>query len=241
MNLPQAARLLTAHAQRAYTLHREAGAALALGAQSAPLHLAQLAGQAECTAELATLWDAVLLEAHAVRERDLFPLADPARLVAAVRTLRTRTHDAITRAYDLTGEHPCALTRERPAAHWAARMFLLHTEVVDRPGAATASSVLTELRSRLAETSDSAPPSDERKATLELINAILERLSRMPQAARDIPANAGKILSQALAHAGFHEADITRTAVIVPLPDGRTIRIDDGGSADHAPEDHGIE
>ncbi|WP_406469819.1 hypothetical protein [Streptomyces sp. NBC_01615] len=93
MDLHNAAALLTTHAQHAYTLQREAGAALTLGTQSAPRRLARLAHHAERAVELAVLWDGVLWEAHGTGQRDLFPLADPARLVAAARTLRTLTRD----------------------------------------------------------------------------------------------------------------------------------------------------
>ncbi|MEU5524717.1 hypothetical protein ABZ759_29655 [Streptomyces sp. NPDC047860] len=104
MDLHNAAALLTTHAQHAYTLQREAGAALTLGTQSDPRRLARLAHRAERVVELAVLWDGVLWEAHGTGQRNLFPLADPARLVAAARTLRTLTRDGITRAYDLTCE-----------------------------------------------------------------------------------------------------------------------------------------
>ncbi|BBC28711.1 hypothetical protein SGFS_000020 [Streptomyces graminofaciens] len=245
MNLRDAAALLTTHAQHAYTLQREAGAALTLGTQSDPRRLARLAHRAERAVELAVLWDGVLYEAHATGQRDLFPLADPARIVAAARTLRTLTRDGITRAYDLTCEQFPDSAPESPARHWAARLFLLHTNIVDNlPGASTAPAVLAELRARLTDGSSGVRLSAGTTATLELVTALRERLGAAPVAARDIPACAGKILIRALELAAFQGCSLTtapgpgNTAVLVPLVEGWRIQIDDEGSAEHAPEDH---
>ncbi|WP_019074682.1 hypothetical protein [Streptomyces hokutonensis] len=244
MDLHDAAALLASHAQHAFTLQQRAGAALTQGIQRDPVRLARLAHQAERAVELAVLWDGVLWEAHGTHERDLFPLADPARLVAASRTLRTLTHGGITRAYDLTGYDPTrpefrALAPESPARHWAARLFLLHTNIVDHmPGAPTATAVLAELHTQL--TGEEAPAT----TALDMVTALRERLDAPPVAARDIPCRAGDILIRALEQATFHGGTLTgtggeRTAVTVPLVNGWTIRIDDQGSADHPEEDHG--
>ncbi|MGW0770727.1 hypothetical protein [Streptomyces sp. NPDC002676] len=242
MDLHNAAALLTNHAQHAYTLQREAGAALTLGAQSDPRRLARLAHRAERAVELTVLWDGVLYEAHATDQRDLFPLADPARIVAAARTLRTLTRDGITRAYDLTCEQFPDSTPESPARHWAARLFLLHTNIVDHlPGAFTALAVLAELHARLTDVRLSV----ETTAALELVTALRERRDAAPVAARDIPACAGEILIRALELAAFQGCGLTsapgpgNTAVLVPLVEGWRIQVDDEGSAGHAPEDHG--
>ncbi|MEU9395768.1 hypothetical protein AB0D86_37935 [Streptomyces sp. NPDC048324] len=245
MDLPNAAALLTTHAQHAYTLQREAGAALTLGTQSDPRRLARLAHRAERAVELAVLWDGVLWEAHGTSQRDLFPLADPARLVAAARTLRTLTRDGITRAYDLTCAEFPERTPERPAGHWAARLFLLHTNIVDHlPGAATAPAVLAELHARLSDGSSGVRLSAGTTAALELVTALREGLDAVPVAARDIPACAGEVLIRALELATFQGCSLTstgtgRTVVLVPLVDGWRIEVDDAGSAEHAPEDHG--
>ena len=244
MDLHDAAALLTSHAQHAFTRQQQAGAALTQGIQRDPARLARLAHQAERAVELAVLWDGVLWEAHATHERNLFPLADPARMVAASRTLRTLTRDGITRAYDLTGYDPTrpefrAFAAESPARHWAARLFLLHTNIADHlPGAPTAAAVLAELHAQL--TGEEAPTA----TALDLVTALRERLDAPPEAARDLPCRAGDILTRALEQAAFHEGSLTgtggeRTAVTVPLVDGWTIRIDDHGSADHPEEDHG--
>ncbi|OIJ99025.1 hypothetical protein BIV25_11000 [Streptomyces sp. MUSC 14] len=244
MDLHDAAALLTTRAQSAYTLQREAGAALTLGTQGQPRRLARLAHRAERAVELAVLWDGVLLEAHGTDQRDLFPLADPARLVGAARTLRALTHGGITRAYDLACYDPTcpefrASIPESPAQHWAARLFLLHTNLVDHlPGAPTATAVLAELHTRLTDAPAGAA------AVLDVVTALRERLDDGPAAARDIPCRAGEILIRALGLAAFHGSSLTssggsRTAVVVPLVDDWTIRIDDEGSADHPEEDHG--
>ncbi|MFJ9544135.1 hypothetical protein ACIRPX_44000 [Streptomyces sp. NPDC101225] len=245
MDVPNAAALLTTHAQHAYTLQREAGAALTRGTQSDPRRLARLAHRAERAVELAVLWDGVLWEAHGTSQRDLFPLADPARLVAAARTLRTLARDGITLAYDLTCAEFPERTPERPAGHWAARLFLLHTNIVDHlPGAATASAVLAELHARLSDGSTGVQLSAGTTAALELITALREGLDAVPVAARDIPACAREVLICGLELATFQGCSLTstgtgRTAVLVPLVDGWRIEVDDAGSAEHAPEDHG--
>ncbi|MFC8520489.1 hypothetical protein [Streptomyces sp. NPDC057257] len=251
MDLHNAAALLTTHAQHAYTLQREAGAALTRGIQGNPRRLARLAHRAERAAELAVLWDGVLYEAHATDQRDHFPLADPARIVAAARTLRTLTRDGITRAYDLTCYDPTcpefrASAPESPARHWAARLFLLHTNIVDHlPGASTAPAVLAELHAQLTDPSSGVPLSAGTTAALELVTALRERLDGAPVAARDIPACAGEILIRALELAAFQGCSLTSapgpgsTAVLVPLVEGWRILVDDGGSAEHTPEDHG--
>ncbi|MEV5850382.1 hypothetical protein AB0M32_51355 [Streptomyces sp. NPDC051985] len=246
MDLHNAAALLTTHAQHAYTLQREAGAALARNTQSDPLRIARLAHRAERAAELTVLWDGVLREAHATDQRDLFPLADPARIVAAARTLRTLTRDGITRAYDLTCQQAPDTTPESPARHWAARLFLLHTNIVDHlPGASTAPAVLAELHAQLTDGPSAIRPSAATTAALELVTTLRERLDAPPVAARDIPASAGEILIRALELAAFQGCSLTsapgpgNTAVLVPLVEGWRIQIDDGGSAEHAPEDHG--
>ncbi|MEU4884547.1 hypothetical protein AB0G19_29410 [Streptomyces althioticus] len=212
MDLPNAAALLTTHAQHAYTLQREAGAALTLGTQSDPRRLARLAHRAERAVELAVLWDGVLWEAHGTDQRDLFPLAYPARLVAAARTLRTLTRDGITRAYDLTCEEFPDRTPERAAGHWAARLFLLHTNIVDHlPGAATAPAVLAELRARLSDGSNDVRLSAGTTAALELVTTLRKGLDAAPVAARDIPACAGEILIRALKRATFQGCSLTTT------------------------------
>ncbi|MFG3267871.1 hypothetical protein [Streptomyces bobili] len=191
------------------------------------------------------LWDGVLWETHGTHNRDHFPLADPARLVAAARTLRTLTRDGITRAYDLTCEEFPDRTPERPTGHWAARLFLLHTNIVDHlPGAATAPAVLAELHARLSDGSGGVRLSAGTTAALELVTALREGLNVAPVAARDIPACAGEILIRALELATFQGCSLTststgRTAVLVPLVDGWRIEVDDAGSAGHAPEEHG--
>jgi hypothetical protein len=244
VDLHNAAAQLTAHAQHAYDLQREAGAALTLGTQSDARRLARFAHRAERAVELARLWDAVLREAHGTGQRDLFPLADPARLVTAARTVRTLTRDGITRAYDVTCEGFPDHALERPAAHWAARLFLLHTSVVDHlPGAATAPAVLAELRRRLTDGSSGVRLSAGTAAALELVTALRKNLDAEPVAARDIPASAGEILIRALELAAFRGCGLTstgtgRTAVLIPLVEG-WIEVDDAGSAEHAPEDHG--
>ncbi|WP_326757324.1 hypothetical protein OHB35_53275 [Streptomyces phaeochromogenes] len=245
MELHNAAALLTTHAQHAYTLQGEAGAALALRTKSDPRRLARLAHRAERAAELAMLWDGVLWEAHGTHNRDHFPLADPARVVAAARTLRTLTRDGITRAYDLTCAEFHDHAPERPAGHWAARLFLLHTNIVDHlPGAATAPAVLAELHARLSDGSGGIRLPAGTTAALELVTALREGLDAAPVAARDIPARSGEILIRALALATFQGCSLSstgtgRTAVLVPLVDGWKIQVDDAGSAEHAPEDHG--
>lgn len=245
MDLHNAAAQLTAHAQHAYALQRQAGAALTLGTQNDARRLARLAHRTERAVELARLWDGVLREAHGTGQRDLFPLADPARLVAAARTLRTLTRDGITRAYDVTCEEFLDHLPERPAAHWAARLFLLHTSVVDHlPGAATAPAVLAELRTRLTDGSSGVRLSAGTAAALELVTGLREGLNAEPVAARHIPASAGEILIRALELAAFQGCGLTsngtgRTAVLIPLVEGWTIEVDDAGSAEHSPEDHG--
>ncbi|MEU0949864.1 hypothetical protein ABZ379_45490 [Streptomyces canus] len=240
MDLTKAAALLTAHAQHAYSLHQEATSALIRKAHHAFGQLGTLARKAERASELAALWDGVLWEAHGTEARTLFPLADPARLIAASRTLRTSTREKITRAYDLTFEQATDWPPEGPAQHWADRFFLLHTNIVDHmPGAHTAAAVLAELHTQLTD----AP---EASSALEAVNALRESRDAGPVAARDIPCRADQILIRALEGATFHGSSLNstgggRTAVIVPLVEGWTIRIDDGGSADHQEEDHGAD
>ncbi|MCX5251922.1 hypothetical protein OG895_43530 [Streptomyces sp. NBC_00201] len=239
MDLHHAAALLTSHAQHAFTLQQQAGAALTQGTQRDPRRLARLAHQAERAVALAALWDAVLWEAHGTDARSLFPLADPARLVAATRTLRTLTRDGITGAYDLTCQEFSDRTPERPARHWAERLFLLHTNIVDHlPGAPTATAVLAELHARFTE----APAGTA--TALDVVTALRERLDTGPAAARDIPCGADEILIRALELATFQGCSLTstggnRTAVVVPLVGDWTIRIDDQGSANHPEEIHG--
>ncbi|MGW7719805.1 hypothetical protein ACWGKK_36680 [Streptomyces chartreusis] len=242
MDLHDAAALLTARAQHAFTLQQQANAALTQeGQRTAPRHrrLVRLAHQAERGGELAALWDGVLWEAHGTNTRDLFPLADPARLVAGVRTLRKLTHAQITGAYDLTCAESTQHAPENPAQHWAERIFLLHTALVDHlPGAATAAAVLAELHDRLTL----SPAGDP--TALDLVTALRERIEAGPAAARDIPCRAGDILMRALELAAFHDAGLAkaggnRTAIAVPLAEGWTIRIKDEGSADHSAEYHG--
>lgn len=149
----------------------------------------------------------------------------PSRVSAGHR-IPSVPRDGITRAYDLTCEEFLDRTPERPAGHWAARLFLLHTNIVDHlPGAATAPAVLAELHTRLSDGSNGVPLSSGTTAALELVTALRERLDAVPVAARDIPACAGEILIRALELATFKGCSLTstgtgRTAVLVPLVDG---------------------